>query len=198
MRAPKPKPKAEHHEGAEGKPHWISAESQHELNMKAMAETGKLPYHRGSSYDDDKNYLDTLGIRAHSDFKHIQNIYAKLYSEIQDPAACEKYVAGFNSARTSPENQKQAREDLGKWFTDYLEDNGYWAENQQTMYKQMIVSAFPPLVKKGEPVTVDNFENLILRFIKIMRMHVKIEEDFDFHHHHSTAQATAAFLANRH
>ena len=25
-----------------------------------------------------------------------------------------------------------------------------------------------------------------------------VEEDFDFHHHHSTAQATAAFLANRH
>ena len=90
-----------------------------------------------------------------------------------------------------------------QWFTDYLTSAGYWVENQPTLFKQMAVSAFPPLNDKlDEEVTKENsqrtFEPRIVRFLKTLRMHIKMEEEFDMNHTRGTHAATSAFLANRH
>jgi MFS family permease len=107
-------------EGAKGKPHWVSAESVHEMNMAALAKGETLPYVPYGSFEDDKADLDTLEVRAHSDFQFMEATYAKLLSQCQDPAQGAELVKGFNLARTSAENQAKAKAELGQWFSEYL------------------------------------------------------------------------------
>eukprot|EP00937_MAST-01D_sp_MAST-1D-sp2_P006371 g6371.t1 len=200
MAAPPAKKPPAAEEGAEGKPHWVSAASVHDMNMAALAKGETLPYVPYGSFADDKAHLGTLELRAHSDFKHMEQTYAKLLAQCPDPARCAELVKGYNSARTSAENQARAKEDLGRWVADYLTSAGYWVENQPTIFKQMVVAAFPPLREELDAgaVSHETFEPMILRFLRVMRMHIKMEEEFDLNHTHGVHNAASTFLANRH
>jgi hypothetical protein len=39
---------------------------------------------------------------------------------------------------------------------------------------------------------------MVLRMLRVMRMHIKMEEEFDLNHAQSTQHAASAFLAHRH
>ena len=61
-----------------------------------------------------------------------------------------------------------AAEDMGKWFGEYLKDNGYFLDGGwPPVYKQMVMQAFPP-INVDDEITEDNVESMFVHYLANM------------------------------
>lgn len=119
-------------------------------------------------------------------------ILSKLYNERQQLSS-----GGSSSAETNKQVAKQysdalnllqsgdsdsankATNDLGVWIGQYLQDSGYTPHIQTQLVKQMIISAFPPVINREgnkDLFTPDNVEDALLRRRQIMNEHLSALE----------------------
>ena len=85
-----------------------------------------------------------------------------------------------------------ARNEMGHWIADYLEDAGYtdWA-SFPNLYKSMIMNVFPPLRSNGLTgsrtrilVSRTDWQMYMRRLFMVMDAHVQMLKRHDEHHHH--------------
>ena len=76
-------------------------------------------------------------------------------------------------------DREKAKQEMGAWLADYLDDAGYidW-ETQSTFYKAMIMNAFPPIdsLDSARPeyhtMSVEKFEDNMTRVLEVMDSHL--------------------------
>merc|ERR1719379_2716232 len=78
-----------------------------------------------------------------------------------------------------PVDRDAAKQEMGTWIANYFDDAGYvnW-ETQTTMYKSMLMNAFPPIDPLDDvkpdyaTMPLDTFEEHVLRFLGILDTHI--------------------------
>ena len=61
-------------------------------------------------------------------------------------------------------------------FTDYLHDNGYWADDNPSIIKEMIMTAFPRVSGPMDTLTVDEMGPGMLNFMRAINKIIKSQE----------------------
>lgn len=125
-----------------------------------------LRIHYGKYADDVKN-LPMLRRRARLDFQYSKNAVTEYIGMMQDEEVRKKLVGQVNVSKASAAEVEESAAELGKWFTDYLTDNGYWVEDSPALMKQMIMRAFPK-IQDGREVTPDSILPTFLGYLKLM------------------------------
>lgn len=134
-----------------------------------------LRLHYGK-YADDKDNLDVLREKAKSDFTYFKSSCTKWMGELQDPETRKNMVEMINASRATPAEIKDSDAELGAWFTDYLNANGYWTEDNPASMKQMIMAAFPP-VNDGSGITAENLLPTLIKMLKVMNRQIELVEE---------------------
>ena len=132
------------------------------------------------TYADDEHRLEELRSYALKDFKSVTISIAENLNELGD--SCEKRVEMcemyLKTREENVEHNEKKKTQMGEWFTDYLDANGYWMGDHPTLLKQMIMSAFPPLIKGGIP-TPQNIEETMVKCAHVFTNHIGNEENED-------------------
>ena len=89
------------------------------------------------------------------------------------------WSASAASPKCCPEEERRKlAEGLGRWFSDYLIDAGYQIDESPTIFKQMILSAFPRIMKPGEKeITTGNIEQVTLNFARVYNHYLEEEDN---------------------
>ena len=143
------------------------------INFKRIHEDRPILRPLVTTYEHDKKMLAQLKIQAAEDFAYLRHRSHKLLSEINNPETKE-LVEKLNIAYSH-----ETQDDLGKWFAEYLNDNGYVGPGIAQTMKLMIMKAFPPLFAGGT-LTHDNFEQALVNsemvFNHYFRYEIETEE----------------------
>ena len=118
-------------------------------------------------YAKDKEHLQDLRECAGEDFEYNRlRAYAWL-DEIDTEEKKVQLVAMLKQAIPSGVEADRRVDDLARWFGDHIRESGYsMSAGVTTLYKQMILKAFP-VVNKDKQFTVDNVEEVLLRLVKL-------------------------------
>ena len=83
------------------------------------------------------------------------------------------------TSRVPVEVRTELAGDLGKWFMNYLSDAGYRVDDSPFVMKQMIMSAFPRIMKSSDhnESTPDNIEQTVLNFVRVYNHYMEEEEN---------------------
>lgn len=158
---------------------WVPREFLDDL-FEARLESGKkflvIPY---NTYEQDKPMLSEFRKRARHDFEVVNQRLEKFLTLVHDPEVCSALIKQFEASTVPEEEMTHLKEDLGKWFADYMEDSGYFMDEVPILYKQMIMDAFPP-VNPGGKVTEENAEQVIINYIRVIKKYLKQEENAGF------------------
>merc|ERR1712196_640137 len=127
----------------------------------------RIPY---GSYAKEAEHLGKLRKRAATDFEFFKQEVSQYLAKTSDPKICEEMVNKSNISRPPKEYIEQQKKELGKWFVDYLEDNGWWIENDPTPMKMMIMNSFP---RMPHPLTADNMQLMLLQMLKVMNQQIQ-------------------------
>merc|ERR1711871_1156587 len=158
--------------------YWPSAEARAAEQEKAMTEGKHWEALSYGKYATDKPYMPALKKRAHHDLDFFQD-YCKQFLDglASGKEDRQEVFDAFQKSKTEGTAAAKAKKELGEWFADYLVDNGYMPDDNPTLFKQLIASAFPPLLEGGiEKFTPDHFEIVMLRFLKLIRTHAYIDD----------------------
>lgn len=152
---------------------WIPAKELDRINTDRMNRGEMFLKLRYGKYENDKDYLGKLKKRAAADFTLFKEECSEWLTEMKEGGreGRAEIVKQVLHARPPPEFIKQSKKELGEWFTDYLEDNGWWLENDPTAMKMMIMNAFPRLVRD---LNADNIEVSTLLILKVMNQHINL------------------------
>lgn len=102
-----------------------------------------------------------------SDYLAFQAMTEELLSHIKDGGA-EPVIEQLRRERDT-EERAELKQEVGQWFADYLDDNGYAIQISPPLIKYMIRTAFPPIAKRGiESATPENLEKMVLRYIRVV------------------------------
>lgn len=158
---------------------WVPAAALHEINMERM-DNGRpflqLPI---LPYEQDKTHMKSIKKHAKEDFTfHQATINAWLGSELlSTPEKRADLLAQVEKSRGESNQEREALEaGMGSWFAAYLRDAGYRIDESPIMYKQMIMSAFPVILKEDK-LTADNLEQVTLNYSKIVNHYLEEEEE---------------------
>ena len=132
---------------------WVPSKVLTEMNMHRF--NAGLPFVLPPihSYDEDRERLCTLYKHAKEDFEY-QRMRQYYYLSLQDtPERRRDVVEHLHQSVPPKEVQKERAEAMGMWWAEYMHENGYFLDGGQILLlKQMIMIAFPPINKEGEPV----------------------------------------------
>mmetsp|Transcript_16605 Transcript_16605/g.24538 ORF Transcript_16605/g.24538 Transcript_16605/m.24538 type:complete len:685 (+) Transcript_16605:91-2145(+) len=149
---------------------------------------------RPGKYEDEKE-LDQLRANAMNDFRQITTRRQLFIGDLKDRSKKERIcrmIAEIDE-RVDEDAKSEVNAEIGQWFTDYLNHNGYQPYMSATVTKQMIMSVFPP-ISRGKftaELTPDNVEEKLLNTEKVYRQFIKLEEDNPYSERFTT------LLANR-
>jgi hypothetical protein len=124
---------------------WLTAQQLTEVGEeiveknKEKAEADKTPMPTGTltTFEEDKDELDRISSMATADFPYLQS---RMRSRIKDwRTGDEEYRQKFRETMAAykpfTEWEPEHEENLGKWFTDYLQWAGYLRPITPRMYK---------------------------------------------------------------
>merc|ERR1711862_897476 len=158
---------------------WVPIEVLSRINDKR--EKQGLPYvisHAGN-YEDDKKNLKTLRKRAVIAYRHRLKEMKDALQVINEGnnEDVQKMCNEFNtSAQTvNQELASEVKEEIGKWFVDYLDDVGYSPHLNTQILKQMIMTAFPVIMKE-KPLNPKNIEEAVLNYARVLNSHSYMED----------------------
>ncbi|CAE7290263.1 unnamed protein product, partial [Symbiodinium microadriaticum] len=148
-------------------------------SWRCAPQAGKEPrmIHWGS-YAEDRPKLPDHQARAVKDFEYYSQTFVRLLSNRELLAKEKKEMALF-AAATSGVDRDRAKNEMGAWLADYLDDAGYigW-EMHASIYKAMIMTAFPPIdaldgVKpEYHTMSLETFEDNMTRVLEVMDSHL--------------------------
>lgn len=130
-------------------------------------------------YSEDRDNLDVLEQRAHETFLFRRELQDQVLAQIADPdreGDVEELCRLLNVATRCDEDVVQeTTDDLGKWIGQYLLYNGYHPHINSVLTKQMVMTAFPPIMTDKE-FTPENIEGALVRKRTIMNEYLEIRE----------------------
>ena len=159
---------------------WVDPAVLVAMNKKRALNGLPVLMPRVASYEDDKTDMDQLRARAYENFLFRREANDEILASLKRPekeadltTICEQINTAMQS---DSETANQTYDDLGKWFADYIRDNGYHAQTKPLLIKQYIVSAFPRLME-GDEVTPTNLEQTLLNERQLANHYLKVEEE---------------------
>lgn len=152
-----------------GDPRDLTADQFTTVQKQKMMAGEEVPVMDWTTYDDDAAYygrgLTKMKETAVKDFaagrKRLPERLAMFREAQKDPEKMKEYVNGLRALNDQGFTRwtDQHKRDLGQWFSDYLEANGYMnPTTNQRLFKTVIMSAFPPL---GDGKACDTWEGYI-------------------------------------
>ena len=106
---------------------WIPAEELDAINEKRFENGQPYLIIHPRSYEDEKEQLPLLRSRAKKDFLYFQSKTKEYLHTINArddvPALCNRVNEGMRAS--DPDEVNAIKQEMGKWFTDYLADSGY-------------------------------------------------------------------------
>jgi len=134
------------------------------------------------NYHEERPVLGQLHDRATKDFQYINDNMLRMLSNRelmkQEQANFKKYENLLPTV-----DRDKAKELMGSWMADYLDDAGYgnW-ETQCQVYKAMFMTAFPPIdpLDEAKPdygnMPIADFEDNVTKFLSVMDNHLAAEQ----------------------
>lgn len=129
-------------------------------------------------YKDEFTTLSSLQDRAVSDFQFTQQF---MIAMLTDQQLMKDNMAKYKKQNDliPPVSRDEAKEQMGSWIADYMDDAGYenW-ETQSTFYKAMFMNSFPPIDKldgrkpEYHSMSPGDLEEHMTRFLSIMDGHL--------------------------
>ena len=159
---------------------WVPPNRLQEINCKRMKDGHHfivMPYR---SFEEDKPHLPEMRQHAEADFQYWSELMnSHLGSSCLESAEKRERLAqrGHESGTPVEERRKRAK-DLGQWFADYVYDAGYQIDESPIIFKQMIMTAFPRIMKSEDQneLTAENIESVTLNFAKVYNHYHEEEE----------------------
>ncbi len=133
---------------------YIPARILNAINLKRILEEKPMLTPKTGTYAEDKVRLEEIRKQAKEDFTFYKQRSRIFFSKKNDPDM-KKLVENTTKSYSIMDSN---HEELGKWFADYLKDNGYIGPASTQTVKLMITKAFPTLVPGGV-LKMDNFEH---------------------------------------
>lgn len=161
---------------------WVSPYVLHEINDKRLREGHQflvIPY---KSYADDRETQQLCQIGKHSseDFKFMTEVLTGYLNSdcLQNPAKRKTLAKKIAKSRPPIEKREELAEALGRWFADYMVDAGYQIDDSPFILKQMIMRAFPRIMRSSDhnELTPENIEEVTLNFIQVYNHFMEEEE----------------------
>lgn len=133
-----------------------------------------------TSYKEDKKKIDEIRSQALRTFEFRKEADTEILAllanhenrEEELPDLCEKINLAL---QTDSDTTNEAYQEIGKWFADYIRDNGYHAQTHPSEVKQMIVTAFPTIFE-GEEVTPENLEQALINERRVANHYLDTKE----------------------
>ncbi|CAB9513051.1 Major facilitator superfamily MFS_1 [Seminavis robusta] len=147
---------------------WVPAKFIDDLNYSRFQKG--LPFLRLpiKEYQDDKENVKALKKNAKSDFEYHRFVMHDILNDLEQPDGKRKNIEILNKTIPPQADIDADAEAMGRWFTEYLKDGGYFLDGGwPPVYKQMIMQAFPPINTDGE-LTEENVEPTVLRYLANM------------------------------
>ena len=159
---------------------WVDPAVLVAMNKKRALNGVPVLMPRVVSYEDDKANMDQLRARAYQNFLYRREANDEILANLRRPekesdlpTICEQINTAMQS---DSETANQTYDDLGKWFADYIRDNGYHAQTKPLLIKQYILSAFPRLME-GDEVTPKNLEQTLINERQLANRYLDAEEE---------------------
>jgi len=154
---------------------WVPLSFLTQLN-DARFEAGKPALLQPiNAYQDDKVNFKKLTQYANEDFALARNMIYSWLNDIDSQEKAEEVLALHQKTLPKQAVIEERADDLGKWFTEYMKDAGYFMDGgtTPTLYKQMIMKAFPRLngaspADEASELKAENMEDFLLRFVSVM------------------------------
>lgn len=152
------------------------------VNEKFL-EAGRMPKMVSwGDYQEERPSLVGLQDRALADFKYVNRTMMKMLTNREELLKNQKMFKQFQDMLPKIDRDK-AKQEMGAWLADYFDDAGYvnW-EVQSTIYKSMVMSAFPPVDPLDDikpdfgTMPVERFEDNATKFLAVMDNHLAIEQ----------------------
>mmetsp|Transcript_7928 Transcript_7928/g.12222 ORF Transcript_7928/g.12222 Transcript_7928/m.12222 type:complete len:466 (+) Transcript_7928:932-2329(+) len=146
---------------------WVPAKFLQDINESRLRQGLPLLVPPCHEYDEDKDRLEEIKKHAKEDFAHLRERAYIYLNELHEPETRELIIK--NSKKSVPHRGEidKSAEDIGRWFGQYIKDNGYLLDGgSPTTMKQMIMKAFPTITKDKE-FTDENVDQVLLRFIAV-------------------------------
>lgn len=154
---------------------WVPAKFIDDLNYSRFQKGMPMLRIPIIEYSKDKENLSDLRKHAREDFEYHRLTMHNILAGLQEPGGKEKTLELFNKAIASPEERKTDAAAMGKWFGEYMVDNGYFLDGGwPPVFKQMIMQAFPPINKDGE-VNLENMESTVVHHLAYMNRYLREE-----------------------
>lgn len=152
---------------------WVPAKQLDTLNEQRMVKGEPwlvIPYR---PYEEDKQYLAVMRKEAKADFQHLRGRVLEYLNDPKwDDIEHRRELANqFKNSRAPKEQREKLAEGLSNWFADYLIDSGYYIEDSPIMYKQMIMTAFPP-INSGKELNEDTIESLAVNYLRVLNKYL--------------------------
>lgn len=132
------------------------------------------------TFDDDKERLKKIKKEAADDFRYLikrQHYYLSELAKSRESGTLAEEVKNYNRAiRISPEQRDKVHQELGLWFSQYLQYAGYFPHTDPALFKHMIVSAFP-MLSEGGRLTPDNAEQYLVDLEEVFTRYIEISDD---------------------
>ena len=163
---------------------YVPAQFLFDLNEARMNKGEGFLIPPCSEYKEDKDRLDELKENAVADFAFFRARTSQFLADLDQPEMIESLVEKFNHAIPSEQVQEKNSTDMGRWFGEYMKDNGYFLDGgDPIVLKEMIMRAFPSVNADGE-MTEENAKKMMLAYIATFN---------NFLHDEEPSPATSAF-----
>mmetsp|Transcript_7183 Transcript_7183/g.14739 ORF Transcript_7183/g.14739 Transcript_7183/m.14739 type:complete len:208 (+) Transcript_7183:1383-2006(+) len=158
---------------------YVPVHVYQEVNDKRAAEGLPAFIAHVRDFENDKNELDKLRSEALSDFLYLrernESFLNGLASENQEVVARGVEQINTSLGMVNEKTTEEVYKELGQWFADYIKDSGYYAHASPVLLKQMILSAFPVIMKEKE-FTTDNLEQFLANSLQVYSQYIRIRE----------------------
>ena len=142
---------------------WVPAKFLDDLNYARFRKGLPMLRIPVGEYANDKENMKLLRKHAREDFKYHRVIMHEILTELEDPEQRAQNIEIMKSIMPPPEECAKEAKELGKWFSDYLVDSGYFLDGGWgPVYKQMIMKSFPKINSDGE-INENNVESHMVK-----------------------------------
>lgn len=161
----------------------LPAHVRKEVNFKLIQDGGKERVLGWGKYEEDIKTVENLLTNAYDELKVARTFVTKTLLDKKQLQMCKAYMMEKRKTMATDPQTQTARQEMGQWFADYLDDAGYdgWETNPM-MYKAMLLNAFPPIdaidAKKVDLEQSDaEFEQYFMRILKTQDQHIAAAEN---------------------
>lgn len=116
---------------------WVPSKQLDLLNLERMRKGQPFLVIPIRSYEEDKQKgLSELKAQSKADFIALRDHMAEIIEDqLSTPEEREILLGQLNHSQCTPEQEAELKDGLGKWFVDYVDDNGYCKQQARVSSK---------------------------------------------------------------